>query len=248
MKYAILTPKGIYPSYVKNWLTDSDLFYSDDSPRYFKLLINEPYFLDYLTIDVYEDNRSVCRYELSTNYWSGRRHINFRLVEDRNRYFQRSRSLSPPSRSRSRSPPRSRQSSDRNAESSQKSVFDRLDFPNIPVIKIIDSEPGEIVVPKTSVQEPQLPKEINNTPPVEKLAPTETPEPVQPAHVPQMIASNNIRPELQSTIDHLRDAYKTFHIGLSVVELEATMTNNPLNPDERSLISTAANMFKKFMV
>jgi hypothetical protein len=248
MKYAVLTPDGIVPSYMKNWIAGRELFTSSGSVehRYMKILVNQPYFLDYLFMDVYENNVPVARYGLSRTYWAGKRVIDFELIDSPR--LRRSRSRSP---SRSLSSHESSYHSDRS-----RSIHSRLgapleksdERPVIPVIEVV--EPGQIV--DRTVESEKLDKldkvdKVDKVDKADKVDVVEQPElPIEPPT--ETSTPSNIRPELQSTIDHLRDAYKTFHIGMSVVELGAAMTNNPLNPDERELISTTVNMFKKFAV
>lgn len=251
MKYAVLTPDGIVPSYMKNWIAGRELFTSSGSGeyRYLKILVNQPYFLDYLFMDVYENNIPVARYGLSRPYWAGKRTIDFQLIDKSSR-FRRSRSRSP---SRSLSS----HSESSNHFDQSRSIHSRLgaplektnERPIIPVIEVVEPdrniEPDKNIEPDNNIEPGQI---VESEQPQIEPIPIETLVKITNTRPTETSTPSNIRPELQSTIDHLRDAYKTFHIGLSVVELEATMTNNPLNSDERSLISTAANMFKKFMV
>lgn len=243
MKYAILTPDGIVPSYMKNWIAGRELFTSSGSVeyRYMKILVNQPYFLDYLFMDVYENNAPVARYGLTRSYWAGKRFIDFELIESSR--VRRSRSRSP-----SRSPsPSSHSESSRHSDRSR-SIQSRLgapsERPTIPVIEVI--EPGQVESRQVVEPNPIEQNEIKSIEPDKVIEAVE--QPLESPEEPSPPRPDTIRQELQSTIDHLREAYKTFHIGMSVVELEATMTNNPLNSDERELISTTANMFKKFTV
>jgi hypothetical protein len=58
----------------------------------------------------------------------------------------------------------------------------------------------------------------------------------------------DIRPDITNLVSRLKEAYLNFNIGLVTIEMEASLTNNPLNSQEKEMIKLAANLFTKHTI
>lgn len=129
-------------------------------------------------------------------------------------------------RNRSRSPVRSRTFSP--------SIQPSQVMEPIQVIEPIQSQAPQVIESIQSIQSqaPQAPHTLQVMGPIQESQPIRSSDPI-------------IRPDVIDLITQVTDVYKKFHIGLATIEMEANLTNRPLNDHEKNAISFTANLFAK---